>query len=147
MSVNYLGMCSRLVVIGQCMKWQSILLGLLVSVHLADGTRYQEQCLLSASMDKTMIIWKLDSESGVWLDHVSFFIHDSFLKELGAFWTAQHTNFLRFSLVVRIRIRIRISFRMFYFSLSYTDILFLLAQKNKTINSKRHWTLLVIVED
>ncbi|XP_071803184.1 elongator complex protein 2-like [Asterias amurensis] len=35
-----------------------------------DGTRYQEQCLLSASMDKTMIIWKLDSESGVWLDHV-----------------------------------------------------------------------------
>ncbi|XP_038045123.1 elongator complex protein 2-like [Patiria miniata] len=35
-----------------------------------DGRRHQEPRLLSASMDKTMIIWKLDSESGVWLDHV-----------------------------------------------------------------------------
>ncbi|XP_022096823.1 elongator complex protein 2-like isoform X2 [Acanthaster planci] len=35
-----------------------------------DGRRHQEPRLLSASMDKTMIVWKLDSDSGVWLDHV-----------------------------------------------------------------------------
>ncbi|XP_070565909.1 elongator complex protein 2-like [Ptychodera flava] len=35
-----------------------------------DGRRSQEMCLLSASMDKTMILWKLDKDSGVWLDQV-----------------------------------------------------------------------------
>jgi elongator complex protein 2 len=33
-------------------------------------TRHQPMCLLSASMDKTMIIWKLDKSAGIWVDKV-----------------------------------------------------------------------------
>ena len=32
----------------------------------------QPLCLLTTSMDKTMIIWKPDPESGMWTEHVSF---------------------------------------------------------------------------
>ena len=36
----------------------------------SDGTRHQDQCLLSASMDKTMIIWKLDNVGAVHVDQL-----------------------------------------------------------------------------
>lgn len=36
--------------------------------ELRDNKKHQPMCLLSASMDKTMIIWKPDTASGVWLD-------------------------------------------------------------------------------
>ncbi|XP_014663840.1 PREDICTED: elongator complex protein 2-like [Priapulus caudatus] len=36
----------------------------------ADGTRRQPMCLISASMDKTVILWKPDADTGVWLDKV-----------------------------------------------------------------------------
>ncbi|XP_033124267.1 elongator complex protein 2-like [Anneissia japonica] len=35
-----------------------------------DGVRHQPMCLVSASMDKTMIIWRLDADSGIWMDSV-----------------------------------------------------------------------------
>jgi len=35
-----------------------------------DGHRHQPMCLLSASMDKTMIIWRPDAESGIWIENV-----------------------------------------------------------------------------
>jgi len=41
---------------------------------LSDGRRHQPVCLLSASMDKTLIIWRPHSESGVWVETVSLFI-------------------------------------------------------------------------
>ena len=39
----------------------------------SDGQLFQPMVVLSASMDKTMMLWELDNESGVWLDTVSFF--------------------------------------------------------------------------
>ena len=35
-----------------------------------DGTFSQPMCLLSASMDKTLIIWRPDEDSGVWMEKV-----------------------------------------------------------------------------
>ncbi|XP_072041091.1 elongator complex protein 2-like [Amphiura filiformis] len=40
------------------------------AIYSGSTSRHQEMCLLSASMDKTMIIWRPDEESGVWLDQV-----------------------------------------------------------------------------
>ncbi|CAH1788294.1 unnamed protein product [Owenia fusiformis] len=37
---------------------------------LQHGVPTQTMCLLSASMDKTMIVWRQDEESGVWLEQV-----------------------------------------------------------------------------
>ena len=37
-----------------------------------DGILQQPMRLLSASMDKTMILWAPDEESGVWLEQVKF---------------------------------------------------------------------------
>jgi len=39
-----------------------------------DEHRTEELTLLSCSMDKTMIRWKLDSESGIWTEQVRTFI-------------------------------------------------------------------------
>ncbi|XP_064647875.1 elongator complex protein 2-like isoform X2 [Lineus longissimus] len=38
--------------------------------QMKDGQPHQPMCLLSASMDKTMIVWQQDEETGVWLDMV-----------------------------------------------------------------------------
>ncbi len=35
-----------------------------------DGKAHQPMCLLSASMDKTMIIWEPDTDTGVWIEKV-----------------------------------------------------------------------------
>jgi len=37
----------------------------------ADNGRHQPLCLLSASMDKTMIIWRPHAESGIWMENVT----------------------------------------------------------------------------
>ncbi|XP_078543812.1 elongator complex protein 2 isoform X1 [Lissotriton helveticus] len=37
---------------------------------IKDGKIHQPMCLLSASMDKTMILWAPDEESGVWLEQI-----------------------------------------------------------------------------
>ena len=34
------------------------------------GRRHQPLCLLSASMDKTLIIWGPDPDTGVWVEQV-----------------------------------------------------------------------------
>ena len=48
---------------------------LLTPDYHTGSSRHQEMCLLSASMDKTMIIWRPDEESGVWLDQVDLTMH------------------------------------------------------------------------
>ncbi|XP_071944590.1 elongator complex protein 2-like [Antedon mediterranea] len=40
------------------------------SAEFQDGVHHQPMHLVSASMDKTMIIWKLDTDSGIWMDSV-----------------------------------------------------------------------------
>ncbi|KAL4222137.1 Elongator subunit elp2 [Mactra antiquata] len=37
---------------------------------LIDGNYHQEMCLLSVSMDKTMILWTPESEAGVWTEKI-----------------------------------------------------------------------------
>lgn len=39
-------------------------------VSCADDQRHQPMCLLSASMDKTMLLWAPDPETGVWIEQV-----------------------------------------------------------------------------
>eukprot|EP01102_Stenamoeba_stenopodia_P015164 TRINITY_DN5143_c0_g1_i1.p1 TRINITY_DN5143_c0_g1~~TRINITY_DN5143_c0_g1_i1.p1 ORF type:complete len:843 (+),score=179.65 TRINITY_DN5143_c0_g1_i1:107-2635(+) len=39
-------------------------------VKKADGSLYQPLCLLSASMDKTMMIWTPEEKSGLWINEV-----------------------------------------------------------------------------
>ena len=39
------------------------------------GKGRQPLCLLSTSMDKTMVLWQPDSASGVWLEQVHACIH------------------------------------------------------------------------
>ena len=42
-----------------------------VMLVLTDKKLVQPMEILSASMDKTMMVWKLDEESGVWMDSVT----------------------------------------------------------------------------
>lgn len=37
----------------------------------ADSMRHQSLCLLSTSMDKTVIMWQPDLESGIWIEKVT----------------------------------------------------------------------------
>uniref|UniRef100_S4RVI8 Elongator complex protein 2 n=1 Tax=Petromyzon marinus TaxID=7757 RepID=S4RVI8_PETMA len=61
-----------------CVKLEAVLAGhenRVYGVHwqpasIQDGKRSQPMNLLSASMDKTMIIWSPDEETGVWLEKV-----------------------------------------------------------------------------
>ena len=39
------------------------------------STPVQPMCLLSVSMDKTMILWRPDPDSGVWLEEVNGFAY------------------------------------------------------------------------
>lgn len=45
-----------------------------ISLYFLDGVLQQPMRLLSASMDKTMILWAPDEESGVWLEQVKMWI-------------------------------------------------------------------------
>jgi len=35
-----------------------------------DGVRHQPMCILSASMDKTLIVWQPNPVSGIWTEKV-----------------------------------------------------------------------------
>jgi hypothetical protein len=37
----------------------------------SDNKFHQPLCLMSSSMDKTIVIWRFDNEAGVWMDDVS----------------------------------------------------------------------------
>ena len=39
-------------------------------INITDGKLHQPMCLLSASMDKTMILWEPEQETGVWIEKV-----------------------------------------------------------------------------
>ena len=41
-----------------------------ILLFLLDGKTHQPMCLLSASMDKTMILWEPEEETGVWIEKV-----------------------------------------------------------------------------
>lgn len=43
----------------------------LCAICLVGGVRHQRMCLLSASMDKTMIVWQPSADSGIWMEKVS----------------------------------------------------------------------------
>lgn len=45
-----------------------------IGFYSLDGVLQQPMRLLSASMDKTMILWAPDEESGVWLEQVKIWI-------------------------------------------------------------------------
>lgn len=38
--------------------------------YYTGGKLHQDMCLLSVSMDKTMILWQPEAESGVWTEQV-----------------------------------------------------------------------------
>lgn len=46
----------------------------LKKLYFLDGVLQQPMRLLSASMDKSMILWAPDEESGVWLEQVKMWI-------------------------------------------------------------------------
>lgn len=50
-----------------------------ISFTCLDGTRRQPMSLLSASMDKTAIIWQPHSESGIWMEKVIYLIFFFFI--------------------------------------------------------------------
>ena len=38
--------------------------------QLKDGKWHQPKCLISASMDKSMMVWKPEKETGIWLNEM-----------------------------------------------------------------------------
>lgn len=46
-----------------------------------DGSITQPMSLLTASMDKTLIVWTPEEDSGVWLEKVQFLYNLSVMRE------------------------------------------------------------------
>ena len=39
-------------------------------MFVLEGGAHQPLCVMSSSMDKTIVIWRFDSQSGMWVDEV-----------------------------------------------------------------------------